>query len=270
MVDDRTIAEYADEGHTGPHLPCLVPDVEEPMPAAAAPMPPGTASINSQLPTTNWQPPTINSSPRKRRRKSGGALNAAKHGIFVYTTSGTDLRRLKRLIVRFARELQPVGPIEETLVEKIAFTCLRLQRCALAESLYHEGIFRTEPGRQIRGIEDVFNSASFEKTATLINRYDTSLTNHLTKLLRELSRLQEARLKKSAAPLPFHSVEGGFLNRPRPAVASIPSKALPLSDFDNIVGLADNPAAPPAAAEGSNPSPDPQAEARAPSSPEKA
>jgi hypothetical protein len=202
MVDDRTTAEYADEGHTGPHLPCLVPDIEEPMPAAAAPMPPGTASINSQLPTTNWQLPTINSSPRKRRRRSGGALNAVKHGIFVTATSGTELRRLRRYIRRFASELQPVGAIEEALVEKIAVTYLRLQRCALAEFVYYDATWRPQPGRQITGIEDVFNGASFEKTATLISRYDTTLTNQLTKLLREFAHVQEARLNKSATARP--------------------------------------------------------------------
>ncbi len=144
--------------------------------------------------------------PRRGRRRSRSAFNARKHGIFVTVLSGPERRRLNRLIARFAEDLRPVGPTESLLVEKIALASLRLQRCAMAEAVYYEGVWgpqaeRRQAGRRQRVItmRDVFNEECFEKTVTLIGRYDTTLTNQFLKLLRELTSLQVARKDLDAA-----------------------------------------------------------------------
>jgi hypothetical protein len=59
-------------------------------------------------------------------------------------------------------------------------------------------------------MEDLLNDSSFSKTATLISRYDTSLTNQLTKLLKELARLQHARLNQSATSCPVQTERPGL------------------------------------------------------------
>jgi hypothetical protein len=227
MLDDRTIAEYADDGHTGPHLPLLAPEAEGPRPAEACPSPPGILSGNSQLPTINSSAEPVKPEQAKREpetcnlkletvvrpgaRRSRRGLKARKHGILASILSGNERRKLNRLAARFAGELNPVGTVEESLVEKIAITSLRLQRCAFAESIYYDATWRPQPGRKIRSIEDLFNAYWFEKNATLISRYDTALTNQLTKLLREFAEAQAARLARAGDPAAKAQTDSGCL-----------------------------------------------------------
>jgi len=244
MLDDRTITEYADDGHTGPHLPFLAPETKGRRPAEACPSPPilnTTGGAPAPLAVTPGQakprpetcrlkletavpapalpsvagPEACNlkdetaGPPRAGRSRRG--LKARKHGILASILTGHERRKLNRLAARFAGELNPVGTVEESLVEKIAITCLRLQRCAVAESIYYDATWRPQPGRRIRSIEDLFNAFWFEKNATLISRYDTALTNQLTKLLREFAEAQAARLARAGAPAAKGQTDSGCL-----------------------------------------------------------
>jgi hypothetical protein len=108
-----------------------------------------------------------------------------------------------------------VGPLEETLVEKLALTYLRMQRCARAEAEYHMQTWE-EPNMELdvygwnrlqekreHGARDViFREEVFERMVKLIDLYDTRLTNQFLKLIHEIERLQRLRKGKDGAAAP--------------------------------------------------------------------
>ena len=69
--------------------------------------------------------------------KAVSRLNARKHGIFASALTPEDAAELGLIEERLAGDLRPVGAVEEILVETLAMTYLRLQRCARAEAEYH-------------------------------------------------------------------------------------------------------------------------------------
>jgi len=125
--------------------------------------------------------------------KKVSRLNARKHGIFASALTERDEKELKPLYEEFAADLEPRNAIEEAIVEKLALTYVRLQRCARAEAEYHRETWWPDAERlrsPRQGPPTYFRSTSFRKVAELINRYDTSLTNQLFRLLHELERMQ--------------------------------------------------------------------------------
>jgi len=132
-------------------------------------------------------------------------FNARKHGILASVLGPWDLEELKPILLPLMEELAPATPLEEAIVEKLAFALLRLQRCARAEALYHQATWMAvprwhDPGPL--GIASYFKPSHFEKIATLINRYDASLTSQFLRLLHELERLQRMRAgQKVPAPI---------------------------------------------------------------------
>ncbi len=125
----------------------------------------------------------------KRRSR----LNARKHGIFASALTERDEKELRPLYEEFAADLEPRNTVEEAIVEKLALTYLRLQRCARAEAEYHRETWYADQKRlqqERPGPPTYFRSASFRKVAELIRRYDTSLTNQFFRLLHELERMK--------------------------------------------------------------------------------
>ncbi len=113
--------------------------------------------------------------------KAVSRLNARKHSIFVTALTAEDSDEVCGYEDQLIAELRPAGRIEEMLVEKIALTWLRIQRCARAEAEYHISIWQTP------------------KTMKLLDLYDTRLTNQFLKLLHEIERLQLLRKGKDGA-----------------------------------------------------------------------
>jgi hypothetical protein len=74
-----------------------------------------------------------------------------------------------------------------------------MQRCARAESVYHDSTWRPIVSRRFKG-ERAMSAFHLEKTATLINRYGASLTNQFLKLLHELERIQRRRAGEQVKP----------------------------------------------------------------------
>lgn len=137
-------------------------------------------------------------------------LNARKHGIFAAALTRYDEEELHGIYGRLADHIMPVGPVEDMLVEKLALTYLRLQRCARAEAECH--IFTWEPVADDLAVErqamrerlklhvSSFSFCHFEGSATTLARYDTSLTNQMIRLLHEIERLQRLRLGEHVPP----------------------------------------------------------------------
>ncbi|MHC4481575.1 MAG: hypothetical protein ACYS8K_06770 [Planctomycetota bacterium] len=141
--------------------------------------------------------------PKTEEGKGVCRHNARKHGIWVSALSHLDKGDLRKLHEWFAAEMQPEGPVEETLVERIALTYLRMVRCARAEAAYHCAAWRRRsPGRlsAILHIPTDLRPRQFEKIALLINRYDSSLSNQFLKLLHELERRQRRRAGEQVRP----------------------------------------------------------------------
>ncbi len=109
--------------------------------------------------------------------------------------------------------LRPVGRVEEMLVEKLALTYLRMQRCARTEAEFHAQTWE-EPNELLneehwdrlqqerrwgnRGV--AFRAEVFERMVKLIDLYDARLTNQFLKLLHEIERLQRLRAGEDVPP----------------------------------------------------------------------
>ena len=69
--------------------------------------------------------------------KAISRLNARKHSIFVTALTSEDSEEVQAMKIELIASLRPAGRVEEMLVEKLALTWLRMQRCARAEAEYH-------------------------------------------------------------------------------------------------------------------------------------
>ena len=102
-------------------------------------------------------------------------------------------------------EMQPGSVLEEVLVEKLALTYLRMQRCSRAEAEYHTATWQPDErcvGKWPLNRNSFFKPCRFDRIVHLINRYDVSLTNQFVRLLHELERLRRLRAgEKLPAPV---------------------------------------------------------------------
>ena len=139
-------------------------------------------------------------------------LNARKHGVFASALTPLDHRELCEIYDEFAASAQPVGAIEEALVEKMALCWLRLQRCSRAEAELHADVWMPTV-KELRDAQGgavaqwkraertgFFKPKLFERLVTLVHRYDTSLTNQLMRLMHELERVQRRRGGDTVGP----------------------------------------------------------------------
>jgi len=150
--------------------------------------------------------------PKTPEGKAISRLNARKHGIFASALTPQDEEELSCIHDEVVDWIKPVGPLEGMLVEKLAQTYLRLQRCARAEAEYHMRTWEPKLGslsfdRYQRGIERLdepnwFDARLFRTCVKLFAQYDRTLTNQFIKLMHEIERLQRMRAgDKVAAPL---------------------------------------------------------------------
>jgi hypothetical protein len=172
-----------------------------PRPEAAASQPPKKISRRQKQANRRNGRRGGPTTPQGKRRSS---LNARKHGIFASVLTAEDRKELRPIHGQFRESLKPEGAVEETLVEKLAVVYLRMQRCARAEAQYHHAAW-THPlpderkGPRLNQISE-FKPRYFERIVTLVQRYDTTLTNQFTRLLHELERLQRRRGREPVPP----------------------------------------------------------------------
>jgi hypothetical protein len=143
--------------------------------------------------------------PKTPEGKARSRLNARKHGIFASALTPMDHEELRGIHDRCRAELQPVGFLEEAIVDKIAAVYLSLQRCALAHAEYHLLTWKQHPCQvdwPRRHPDDRFDLNYFETTVVLVQRYDTTLTNQFLKLIHELQALQKRPSRGEEAPVP--------------------------------------------------------------------
>jgi hypothetical protein len=188
--------------------------------------------------------------PKTPEGKARSRLNARKHGIFASALTPMDHEELRGIHNRCIAELQPVGFLEETIVDKIAAVYLSLQRCALAHAEYHLLTWKQHPCQvdwPRRHPDDRFDLNYFETTVVLVQRYDTTLTNQFLKLIHELQALQQRPSRGEEAPVPGHTArlrnepnasEPPFTQEHTASPQTAPSSSESLSNADVPAGPA--------------------------------
>ena len=117
--------------------------------------------------------------------KAVSRLNARKHGIFATALTECDAEELRGIEGELIADLKPAGIVEEMLVEKLAATYLRMQRCARAEAHHYKEMWAEKVFPFVR--------RGHEKRVAAIGLYDMRLTNQFVKLLHEVEQRQKAR-----------------------------------------------------------------------------
>lgn len=144
--------------------------------------------------------------PKTAEGKAAVARNATKHGLLskqVYRDEHEEAE-LRALAVRLYAQFQPVGAMEELLVDRIVSNAWRLRRLLEVEGMYHHykvrryihGPHKDSYGHVWSNIESLENV--LEQSARL-TRYESFLERSTFKALHELQRLQAAR---AGVPVP--------------------------------------------------------------------
>jgi hypothetical protein len=164
-----------------------------------------TSETNDEEATQTLTIPSNGSSPRKieanRRnaKKSTGpktspgkamsSWDSARHGLLserLPLIYGKNKRHFARLLTSLRQDLEPVGTVEEVLVERIAQEYWRL-----AVAAWHEG-------------EELWGSSPFSHTSIdRIVRYQTTINRQLYQAINQLERLQRLR-KGDHVPAPVN------------------------------------------------------------------
>jgi hypothetical protein len=150
---------------------------------------------------------------KTERGKAISRLNALRHNIFTSGLTTEDAEELYGVEDQLIAALQPVGRIEEMLVEKLALAYLRMHRCARAEAEYHARTWeepnptwndyewRQQERKRELGVRTVtFRENVFTSMVGVIDLYDRRLTNQFLKLLHEIERLQRLRAGENVPP----------------------------------------------------------------------
>jgi hypothetical protein len=151
--------------------------------------------------------------PRTHEGKRRSKRNSTRHGIFAdIVLTGEPFREslgdYTRLLEQFREDIQPVGAVENVLVEQLAFEFLRLGRLYRADARVAPRVFE-----QIE--KDLMNDKSFifdpgdpkkealvirkELASELLLRYGNGANKRIDRILDRIERLQRIR---KGQPLP--------------------------------------------------------------------
>jgi len=163
----------------------------------AVPLPDGETALTVATPTNGSSPRKIAANRNNAKKSTGpktsvgkamSSWNSTRHGLLsprLPLLYGRSKKRFTRLLRSLKQDLEPVGTLEEVLVEKIAQEYWRLGVAAFheAEDLSHENAFK---------------HTSIDR----ILRYQTTINRQLFQAMNQLERLQRLRKGESvAAPL---------------------------------------------------------------------
>ena len=129
--------------------------------------------------------------PRTQEGKDRVSNNAVKHGILSQDVLivGEDRAALRDLSERLQEELEPVGKLEDMLVDRIVAAYWRLRRVGRVEADIFSSLSRVFNNLGGAFMQDSREANAFSK----LSRYETPIEKSLYKALHELQRLQAAR-----------------------------------------------------------------------------
>jgi len=142
--------------------------------------------------------------PRTEEGKAVSFYNALTHGLLASDVVLPNENRVD--FEKFRDELRsslPValdGRVELELFDHLTLRMWRLRRCARIESGLFNNLFREE---DVVRAHDRWGAAFARGAATFasISRYEAQMDRSVLKILGELRRLQEERVRKAAADL---------------------------------------------------------------------
>ena len=156
--------------------------------------------------------PRTSTGPRTAEGKERAKHNATKHGLFAdIVLTGEPFREsfwdYLRLLEGFREDVQPVGALEEVLVEQLAFEFLRLGRVYKADAGMATRVFyrldenlTKRDARFPSNIDDDSAEDIAARASQLLLRYGNSVSNQIHRILDRLERLQKTRLGQPVAP----------------------------------------------------------------------
>ena len=181
---------------------------ESPTPAAAA----IELAPTPTIPTNGASPRRIAANRRNAQKSTGpktlvgktySSWNSTRHGLLSKRLPlvGGGKKKFTRLLTSLRQDLEPVGTLEEVLVEKIAQEYWRLGVAAWYEA------------------EDLSQSSPFKRTSIeRIFKYQTTINRQLFQAMNQLERVQRLRQGE---------------NVPAPLSLQVSHDALPISDQNN-------------------------------------
>jgi len=137
--------------------------------------------------------------PKTPEGRAQSSKNARKHGLLCsVTVIGDEKRSVYRALRRRLWDaLQPAGPLEELLFDRVVSCAWRLRRATYIDSLLIE-TERIQPSRHEGS--DLYASNVFRRTdATMevVSRYEAAIERSL---FRALDRLLESQSRTSSSP----------------------------------------------------------------------
>ena len=148
--------------------------------------------------------------PRTPQGKQRAKYNRLSHTIFARVVLKEEEADYRALLVSFRKAKQPVGGLEEFLVEKLAFVALRSGRVYRADlnvaPLLFKAIGKTLTEGRSPIITELVNRRDEvvvlrkEPSPELLLRYETSLERQFDRILTQLERQQRMRLGQALPP----------------------------------------------------------------------
>ena len=154
--------------------------------------------------------------PRTPKGKATSSQNALRHGLLSSQVAlpDEDLEALGRFHKELVEQLDPSGPLEEVLAERIAGNAWRLRRVGRLETgvLAHRMIDAQTDQTEARRDTDpiaagVIRDAAGADALSKLSRYERSLERGLYRALHELQRLQDTRSGRHVPPPAVLDVE---------------------------------------------------------------
>ena len=138
--------------------------------------------------------------PRTPEGKEAVRHNAVKHGLLAEEVllPEEDEAAFKDLDERLRNELEPVGELENMLVDLIVAARWRLRRLGRVEADIFVNMRRASDNLGGAFMQDSHHANAFSK----LSRYETPIERSLYKALHELQRLQADRRAEGSVPPP--------------------------------------------------------------------
>lgn len=166
---------------------------------------------NTQVVQTSIQKAT---GPRTKAGKERSRYNAVQHGIFAnIVLTGAPFREsledYTRLLEQLREDVQPVGALEQILVEELAFEFLRLGRYYKADVQVAPRLFERIEKDLKEDSSSIFDLVDPKKEAMavrkqlaseLLLRYGNNVSKQIFRILDRLERLQRMRKGQPVPP----------------------------------------------------------------------
>jgi hypothetical protein len=138
--------------------------------------------------------------PRTQEGKDRASNNAVKHGLLSQDVLilGEDRDALWELSEQLREELEPVGELEDMLVDRIVAAHWRLRRLGRVEADIFVNMSRASGNLGEAFKLDSHHANAFSK----LSRYETPIERSLYKALYELQCLQADRRAEGSVPPP--------------------------------------------------------------------